>query len=205
MSLTGAQQLALTLAKHAVTTVFTVPGGHCLPLLAALEELGIHTIGARHEQGAGFMAEAWARVTSTPGVVVTTAGPGVINVLTPLAQAHAESVPICVLALDNYSSTLSDAEGQFHGITDMRSAVSPFADWVGCATGPDDACQLVQAAFARLARGRPRPVLIQLPSDTLTAAYPDQVPEGTPSAQQDEAGNLDASDLDASDLDAADL
>jgi acetolactate synthase I/II/III large subunit len=168
MKMTGAQAVAAQLVAHGVDAVFGVPGGHNLPLFAALEQIGIATIGARHEQGAGLMAEAWFRVAGRTAVVVTTAGPGLTNTLTPIAHAAADGASVCVLALDNYLHTLADSSGQFHGISDMGTAVSAFADLVGCATTPAAASEIVAQALDQMAPRRARPVVVQLPSDVLT-------------------------------------
>jgi acetolactate synthase-1/2/3 large subunit len=169
MEMTGAAVVAATLAARGVGTVFGVPGGHNLPLFAAIEQAGIATVGARHEQGAGFMAEAWSRVTGRAAVVVTTAGPGLTNTLTPIAHAAADGAAVCVLALDNYLPTLADSRGQFHGISDMRAAVSAFADLVGCAETPAMAGELVAQALDGMLVRPARPLVVQLPSDVLTA------------------------------------
>ncbi|MEV4362663.1 thiamine pyrophosphate-binding protein [Nonomuraea sp. NPDC049625] len=163
----GAEGAAAVLQAWGVRQVFGVPGGHNLPLFAAIEAEGIEAVGARHEQGAGFLAEAFAKLAGCCGVVVTTAGPGITNTLTPLAQANAESVPLCVLALDNYAETLSEPDGTFHAISDLRSASEPFAHWAGTAQTPDEVAPLVDRAL-RLAASTSRPAIVQLPSDMLT-------------------------------------
>jgi thiamine pyrophosphate-dependent acetolactate synthase large subunit-like protein len=175
----GAGEAAAALQARGVRQVFGMPGGHNLPLFAAIEGAGIATIGARHEQGAGFMAEAHAKLTGSTGIVVTTAGPGITNTLTPLAQAYAESVPMCLLALDNYSSTLSTPEGNFHAISDLRSATQPFAQWIGTALSADEVGALVDRAL-RVAAETSRPAVVQLPSDVLTKPVQDPQPcQGT--------------------------
>jgi thiamine pyrophosphate-dependent acetolactate synthase large subunit-like protein len=179
----GAQMAADALRAMGVSLVFGVPGGHNLPLFAAIESAGIRGVGARHEQGAGFLAEAHAKLTGHPAVVITTAGPGITNTLTPLAQAFAESVPICILALDNYTSTLAQPDGRFHAIADLKAAVSPFAHWVGAPAGPADVGPLVDRAM-RLAADTSRPTVVQLPSDVLTATAYTQPPKPVPESPQ---------------------
>jgi acetolactate synthase I/II/III large subunit len=90
------------IAAHAlkalgVTHVFTLSGGHIFPFLDGCHQLGIRLVDVRHEQNAGFAAEGWARLTRTPGVAAVTAGPGVTNVISPLAQAAANRAPVLVL------------------------------------------------------------------------------------------------------------
>jgi acetolactate synthase I/II/III large subunit len=90
------------IAAHAlkalgVTHVFTLSGGHIFPFLDGCHQVGIRLVDVRHEQSAGFAAEGWARLTRTPGVAAVTAGPGVTNVISPLAQAAANRAPVLVL------------------------------------------------------------------------------------------------------------
>src|SRR5579884_734449 len=97
--LTGAQAIVASLTAHGVEAVFGIPGVHTLPLYEALRAAGRprHVL-ARHEQGAGFMACGYARVSGKVGVVCVITGPGVTNVATPMADAYADSLPVLVLA-----------------------------------------------------------------------------------------------------------
>ena len=92
--LTGAQAIIKTLRTFHINTIFGIPGVHTLPLYDVIrDETGLRHILARHEQGAGFMAEGYARITGSPGVVFTITGPGVTNVATPVASAYADFDP----------------------------------------------------------------------------------------------------------------
>src|SRR5581483_2250890 len=97
--LTGAQAAIATLRAHGVDTIFGIPGVHTLPLYDALRsEPAMRHVLARHEQGAGFMADGYARASGRVGVVCTITGPGVTNVATPVANAYADSIPLLVIS-----------------------------------------------------------------------------------------------------------
>src|SRR5919198_1778339 len=97
--LSGAQAAIATLRAHGVDTIFGIPGVHTLPLYDAIRaEPGLRHVLARHEQGAGFMADGYARVSGRGGVVCTITRPRVTNVAPPVANAYADSVPLLVIS-----------------------------------------------------------------------------------------------------------
>ena len=98
MTRNGGAAVVETLAAHGVDTIFGIPGTHNLELYRHLRDAGIRPVTPRHEQGAGYAAEAYARVSGRPGVVVTTSGPGLTNVMTAAATAYAESQPMLVIS-----------------------------------------------------------------------------------------------------------
>jgi thiamine pyrophosphate-dependent acetolactate synthase large subunit-like protein len=93
----GGAAVVETLAAHGVDTIFGIPGTHNLELYRHFPTTGIRAVTPRHEQGAGYAAEAYARVAGRPGVVVTTSGPGLTNVMTAASTAYAESQPMLVV------------------------------------------------------------------------------------------------------------
>jgi acetolactate synthase-1/2/3 large subunit len=97
-ALTGGELALRSLAAHGVEVVFGIPGTHSLPLYAQLERHGIRHVLPRHEQGAGYAADGYARVSGRPGVVVTTAGPALMNAAAAAGQAQSDSVPLLVLS-----------------------------------------------------------------------------------------------------------
>ena len=97
MRLTGAQALIKSLERQGVEVVFGLPGGAILPVYDPILDSSIRHILVRHEQGAGHMAEGYAQVTGRPGVAMVTSGPGATNIVTPLANAAMDSVPIVVI------------------------------------------------------------------------------------------------------------
>src|SRR3954469_8629565 len=97
MKLTGAQALIKSLEMEGVEVMFGLPGGCILPAYDPLLDSSIRHILVRHEQGAGHMAEGFAHVTGRPGVAMVTSGPGATNIVTPLADAYMDSVPMVVI------------------------------------------------------------------------------------------------------------
>src|SRR6202140_670757 len=97
MELTGAQALIKSLEMQQVEVMFGLPGGAILPVYDPILDSSIRHILVRHEQGAGHMAEGYAHVTGRPGVAMVTSGPGATNIVTPLADAMMDSIPIVVI------------------------------------------------------------------------------------------------------------
>ncbi len=95
---TGAQLVIQSLEAHGVDTVFGIPGVHTLALYDALRPSGIRHVLARHEQGAGFMADGYARASGKPGVAFVITGPGVTNIATPIGEAYTDSSPVMVVS-----------------------------------------------------------------------------------------------------------
>ena len=115
--LTGAQAIVATLRAYGVETIFGIPGVHTLPLYDVIRgESGLRHILARHEQGAGFMAEGYARASGRPGVVCTITGPGVTNVATPVASAYADSIPLFVISSGLPRNSKGRARGELHEV-----------------------------------------------------------------------------------------
>ena len=113
-------QISYALKARGVDVVFGIPGVHNQELYRGLEEAGLRHILARHEQGAGFMADGYARATGRAGVAFVITGPGLCNVMTALGQAYSDSVPLLV-----FSSCLDDIEtrkGQLHQMKDQEGA-----------------------------------------------------------------------------------
>ena len=100
----GGHAVVAQLKAYGVDTVFGIPGVHTLELYRGLAALGIRHIGVRHEQGAGFMADGYARASGKPGVCCLITGPGLMNAATAIGQAYSDSVPMLVLASVNATS-----------------------------------------------------------------------------------------------------
>src|SRR5258708_3811410 len=128
---------------------------------------GPRVISARHEQGAGFMAAGYALAAHKPGVLLTTAGPGVTNVLTPVAQAYCESIPLIVLALNNYSSQLDRRLGLFHELQDFAGLFGSRCVDHFRALDPSDLPYALGQAFNYQRSRRPGPYVLEIPSDLL--------------------------------------
>ena len=115
---TCGEHLVELLADRGVTTVFGIPGVHTLELYRGLGTSEIRHITTRHEQGAGFMADGWGRVTDTPGVAIIITGPGVTNAMTPLAQARHDSTPLLVISAAVKTTHRGRQLGVIHDLPD---------------------------------------------------------------------------------------
>ncbi|WP_342243458.1 5-guanidino-2-oxopentanoate decarboxylase [Pseudomonas sp. OTU5201] len=168
-TLTGGQALVRLLANYGVDTVFGIPGVHTLELYRGLPGSGIRHVLTRHEQGAGFMADGYARVSGKPGVCFIITGPGVTNAATPIGQAYADSIPMLVISSVNHTASLGKGWGCLHETQDQRAISAPITAFSAVALTPEDLPELVARAFAVFDGERPRPVHISVPLDVLAA------------------------------------
>src|SRR6476469_8357143 len=120
--LSTGEALVGLLEAYGVDTIFGIPGVHNVEMYRALPRSKIKHVLVRHEQGAGFMADGYARATGKPGVCFTITGPGLTNILTPIGQAWPDSSPVLVLssALDIRDS--AQGRGRLHEMIDQRGA-----------------------------------------------------------------------------------
>ncbi len=170
-------QISHALKDRGVDVIFGIPGVHNQEMYRGIEEAGITHVLARHEQGAGFMADGYARASGKPGVAYVITGPGLCNTMTPIGQAYSDSVPMLVI-----SSCLDEAHaqrGQLHQMKDQRAAAETVADWSCQANGADAAYGLIERAFEEFELSRPRPKHIQVPialleADADPAPFPNQ-------------------------------
>ncbi|RVT87697.1 biosynthetic-type acetolactate synthase large subunit [Inhella crocodyli] len=160
---TCATWLVRTLIELGVDTVFGYPGGAVLPLYDALHaEPRLRHVLVRHEQAAVHAAEGYARSTGRVGVVFVTSGPGVANTVSGLLDAHADSVPVLLIA----GQVKREAIGtQAFQECDALSITRSVTQWGVQLREPEAVVATVRAAFARTQQGRPGPVLIDLPKD----------------------------------------
>jgi len=163
-AMTCAEATVRLLQQYGVSTVFGIPGVHTLDFCRALDQ-GVRHIQARNEQGAGFMAEGWARATGEPGVALVISGPGVTNASTPLGQAYADSLPLLLLSADAASNTIGKGWGVLHEITDQTQMTKPLTGFSATARSAQDVPELLAQAFTLFASQRPRPVHISIPID----------------------------------------
>ena len=117
------------LKKYGVSTVFGIPGAHTLELCRGFyagDNIGqIKHVQARNEQGAGFMAEGWARATGEVGVAIVISGPGVTNASTALGQCYADSLPMLLISAEPHTNTLGKGWGVLHEITEQKKVTEP--------------------------------------------------------------------------------
>ncbi len=157
------------LEAYGVDTVFGMPGVHTLELYKGLAASSIRHVLVRHEQGAGFMADGYARATGRPGVCVVITGPGVTNTATAMGEAYSDSVPILVLSSVNATADLGMGRGRLHEITSQQTVTEPLTAFSATARAAGEVPELLARAFAVFACARPRPVHVSLPLDVLTA------------------------------------
>jgi acetolactate synthase-1/2/3 large subunit len=164
--ITGAQSLVYALEAAGVTDVFGIPGGAILPLYDPLFDSSIRHILVRHEQGAGHAAEGYAAATGRVGVCMATSGPGATNLVTPLADANMDSVPVVAITGQVPSGAIGTDAFQE---ADIRGITMPITKHNFLVTNPDDIPRAVAEAFHLAATGRPGPVLVDVSKDALQA------------------------------------
>ncbi len=164
---TGAQSLVLSLEAVGCEAVFGIPGGAILPAYdPLLDSTAVRHILVRHEQGAGHAAAGYAQATGKVGVCMATSGPGATNLVTPLCDAHMDSVPIVAITGQVPSPAIgSDAFQE----ADIRGITMPITKHSFLVLDPDEIPQAIAEAFHLAATGRPGPVLVDLPKDVLQA------------------------------------
>jgi len=159
----GADLVWHALEAAGANVVFGYPGGACLPLYDALpDHPGIHHVLVRHEQGAAHMADGYARVTGRAGVCVATSGPGATNLVTGLACAYMDSVP--VVAITGQVSTPLMGRDAFQE-TDVLGMVGPVTKHSFLVQSVEDIEPAIHRAFAVARGGRPGPVVVDIPKD----------------------------------------
>jgi acetolactate synthase-1/2/3 large subunit len=162
VEVTGAQALIKSLEEQGVEVAFGLPGGAILPVYDPILDSSIRHIHVRHEQGAGHAAEGYADATGRPGVAIVTSGPGATNIVTPVADAYMDSVPLVVVAGQVAAGAIGtdafqevDTTGVTMGVTKHNYLVKDVAEIP----------RIVAEAFHIATTGRPGPVLIDFPKD----------------------------------------
>jgi acetolactate synthase-1/2/3 large subunit len=165
----GGSALIKSLEMEGVDVVFGLPGGAILPVYDPIIDSPIRHILVRHEQGAGHMAEGYAQATGRPGVAMVTSGPGATNIVTPLADAYMDSIPMVVItgqvptaAIGTDAFQEVDIVGITRGITKHNELVTEAADIP----------RVIREAFHIATTGRPGPVLVDIPKDIVDPTNP---------------------------------
>ncbi|MGC8550893.1 MAG: biosynthetic-type acetolactate synthase large subunit [Acidobacteriaceae bacterium] len=164
--LTGAEILWATLVGEGVDTVFGYPGGAILPVYDALRKFPVRHVLVRHEQGAVHMADGYARASGKVGVAIATSGPGATNMVTGLATAMLDSIPLVCITGQVSSKVLGSDAFQEVDITGVTLPVTKHSYLI---TRPEDIAPAVREAFLIARSGRPGPVLIDLTKDAQAA------------------------------------
>jgi acetolactate synthase-1/2/3 large subunit len=176
MKLSGAQALIKSLEMEGVEVMFGLPGGAILPVYDPLIDSSIRHILVRHEQGAGHMAEGYAHATGRPGVAMVTSGPAATNIVTPLADAYLDSIPLVVITGQVALTSIgSDAFQE----CDTLGITMPVTKHNWLVTDAQDIPRIIREAFHVATTGRPGPVLVDFPKDianqTMNWEWPDSV------------------------------
>ena len=173
---TGAQSLVNSLEAAGVDVMFGIPGGAILPAYDPIYDSKIRHILVRHEQGAGHAATGYAQATGRVGVCIATSGPGATNLVTPLADAQMDSVPIVAITGQVPGPAIGTDAFQE---ADIRGATMPVTKHNYLVTNPNDIPRVIAEAFHIASTGRPGAVLVDIAKDALqmetTFNYPKQV------------------------------
>ena len=191
MKIDGGEMVIRVLERAGVREVFTLHGGHLDAIYQAALDHGIRLIDTRHEQAAGHAADGWARTTGRLGVAIVTAGPGVTDVVTGVANAYLDAVPTLVLG---GAAPLADAETlPLQSGFDQVAMLTPVTKWAHRVTHPHRIPDLVAQAIRVATTGRPGPVFLEIPIDVLfaqvdeeRAIFPQRIrPESAPAPAPD--------------------
>jgi acetolactate synthase I/II/III large subunit len=173
---TGAQSLVRSLEAAGVDTIFGIPGGAILPAYDPLFDSRIRHILVRHEQGAGHAAQGYAAATGRVGVCMATSGPGATNLVTPIADAHMDSVPMVAVTGQVGASMIGTDAFQE---ADIRGITMPITKHNFLVTDPADIPRTIAEAFHIASTGRPGPVLVDVAKSALQAmttyAWPETI------------------------------
>jgi 5-guanidino-2-oxopentanoate decarboxylase len=155
------------LEAYGVDTVFGIPGVHNVEMYRALPRSNITHILTRHEQGAGFMADGYARATGKPGVCFTITGPGLTNIMTPMGQAYSDSVPMLVISSTLDVNDWGQGRGRLHEMRSQCSAAATVTQLASTCYSARDVQDRIAEAFAMFRTARPRPIYLEIPLDVL--------------------------------------
>jgi acetolactate synthase-1/2/3 large subunit len=166
--LTGGEALVKSLTRHGVRVVFGLPGVQIYGAVCALrDERGIRFIQTRNEASTSYMADGYARASGTFGVALVVPGPGLLNTMGGLSTAYAASSPVLMIAGQVPKSQLGKRIGVLHEVDDQLDVVAPVTKWRKRIMEAAETPAIVREAIAQMLSGRPRPVVIDMPWDTM--------------------------------------
>ncbi len=166
--MTGGDAIVAGLLAHGVDTVFGLPGAQVYGLFDAFERGGIRVVGARHEQGCGYMAFGYARSTGRPGVCAVVPGPGLLNASAALLTSLGANQPVLCLTGQVPTSFLGRGHGHLHEMPDQLATARGFTKWAERIAYPAQAPRLVAQAFHTMTTDRSGPALLEMPWDVFT-------------------------------------
>ena len=168
MQMTGADLIVKLLERQGIRTIAGVPGGAALPMYDALSKSEqIHHVLCRHEQGAGFIAQGMARVSGRPEVCLASSGPGATNLVTAIADAKLDSIPM--IALTGQVPLSMIGTDAFQEV-DTYGLSIPITKHNFLVSSAEELLEVIPRAFRIAASGRPGPVLVDIPKDVQTQA-----------------------------------
>ena len=185
-TMTGAQALVAQLVAEGVDTVFALPGVQIMAAFDAFHERqdDVRLVHVRHEQATTYMADGYARATGKVGVAMAVPGPGALNAAAGLGTAYAASSPVLLISGQIASDSLGREEGQLHEVEDQLDVFRPITKWNHRVTRVEEIPAAVHEAFRHLKTGRPRPVELEVPPDTLAATGDAEIIEAEDYAPQ---------------------
>ena len=164
---TCGEVLVHLLERYGVEQVFGIPGVHTVELYRGLARSSIRHVTPRHEQGAGFMADGYARTRGKPGVCFIITGPGMTNITTAMGQAYADSIPMLVISSVQSRSQLGGGRGKLHELPNQGAMMAGVAAFSHTLMSAAELPTVLARAFALFQAARPRPVHIEIPLDVL--------------------------------------
>ena len=168
---TGGAAVIDALRACGVNTVFGIPGTHNLEIYRYLSGSGIRHVTPRHEQGAGYAADGYARASGQPGVCITTSGPGLTNIATAVATAYADSVPMLVIAPGVPRGKVGADSGWLHEARNQQMMMNGLLSSTLRADTATEASAFIRQASASWPTQRPRPAYLEIPLDVLEGPW----------------------------------
>ncbi|WP_162529876.1 thiamine pyrophosphate-binding protein [Nocardioides caldifontis] len=169
----GGNAVVRALREREVDLVFGIPGTHNLEIYRALRSHGIRHVAPRHEQGGGYAADAYSRVTNRPGVVITTTGPGLTNATTAAATSYADSVPVLLISPGLPRGMVGRDLGWLHEVKDQSGHLDAMVERSIRVESAEEAYAAIHETFDHWQTNRPRPVHLEVPVDVLDGGYDD--------------------------------
>ena len=170
------EALVAYLEARDVSVVFGIPGVHTVEMYRGLGQSRLHHVTPRHEQGAGFMADGYARSSGKPGVAFVITGPGMTNILTAMGQALADSIPMLVVSSVNSADTLGKGFGYLHELPDQHALCAKVAISSHHVDSVEALYPALDAIFNSLLTQRPGPHHIQVPINVFGQVFTGSIP-----------------------------
>lgn len=167
MMKTLGQVLPRMLVARGIDVAFGIPGVHTVEMYRGLPGSGLRHVTPRHEQGAGFMADGFARASGRPAACFLITGPGVVNAATALGQAYNDSIPVLAISSVNARAQLGRGEGRLHEMRGQSRLMSEVCGASRTILAPEALPEALDEALARFSAARPRPFHIEIPTDVL--------------------------------------